>query len=149
MLSNDAVWSLGVKFGLPALILVVLVLVAIIVAAWRSDDEDAHIAGVTCTIFLVVTLIGAGVAYWPFSSEFHKWYDVSGTVEMTNKRLISDGKSMSERYVIKFKESPTLYGCDDTRCSLTTPGKSVTLACKREWQYNAVAGWVCNYKQEG
>lgn len=150
MIANQAHWSLGVIIGVPFLALGLLVCALLIVGAYRVDDEDLSpmmlgLGGVGGVVLLVIAVL----SYYPFNAQYHKWYDVTGTVEATNKRLISDGKSMSERFVIKFKESPTLYGCDDTRCSLATAGKPLTLACKRQYVFNSTSGWVCNYKQEG
>lgn len=147
---NQSVWSLGVKVGLPVLILVLLIGVAIVVAAFRyaEEPESFWLGTIAGGLVIIVTGVGSLVGYWPLKAEYHKWYDVVGTVEKADKRLIPSGDSMSERFVIKFKESQTFYGCDDTRCALAEPGKTLTLACKREYVYNSQSGWGCVYKQE-
>jgi hypothetical protein len=151
MITGNGEWSTPYIIGTTALIIVILIgalyFTAVLFSGW--DGEEKGIAFFTGGIVFLVIAGSLGAACYPFDAAHHKYYDVTGTVQTTNKRLVGNGDSgMSERYVIKFAESNTLYGCDDTRCSLAAPGKTVALKCKREWQYKGQDGWVCSYNQE-
>lgn len=138
--------TLGAYVGIPLLVLGALITLALLAAVIVGDIDIKIPAG----IFLVCALLimGIGVAaYYPFGSEWHSNYRVTGTVQETNKRLIADGDSMSERYVLNIDGKP--FGVDDTRASLVKPGDKVTLICNKEWQYAAEAGWACRWGGKG
>lgn len=147
MKTGDYHWSLGVLIGIPILIVIVLVAIAIAAMLFWHDEFGIGFGFLAGALAAVVI---AAACWWPFAPvrDYHAWNGVQGTVQSSDKRLVKDGDSgMSERYVIKFAESQTLYGCDDTRCSLATPGKVIKLTCKREYQFRAYSGWGCRYGQ--
>lgn len=144
-------WSLGVLIGLPLACLIVLgLLLAFVVMLWGRldiEEEEYHfeysmgalISGVALLTTLGITLSGL----YPYREDFHRYYKVSGNVEQVAHRQISDGNTMSERYVLVIGGEP--YGVDDTRASLVHEGDHVTLMCKKEWVYNSESGWACNW----
>lgn len=85
------------------------------------------------------------VGMWPYKADYHRWTAHSGTVSDVNRRMIADGNSTSQKYVVRFTGSRQEYGCQDTRCALIRPGDRIDLACKRAWQYAGTDGWDCNF----
>lgn len=109
------------------------------------DDEGPGF-GIGALIVTAVIFTAGAVAYYPFSGDFHKYYTVSGTVaEKPASRILPSGESVSQRFVIRFKESGELFGVDDTRASTVKAGDKVTLRCKREFEFNSVPGWGCKW----
>lgn len=153
MIHDNGHWSIGFMIGIPiTLILAFLTVIflATFIYGIRNNDEDYSVGGGICALCTFVLFAIGAFALFPYNASYHKYYAVTGTVESTNHRLVSDGdKGMNERYVIKYKESGTLYGCDDTRCSLATAGKAINLKCKKEYVWQSEPGWVCNYNQKG
>jgi hypothetical protein len=98
---------------------------------------------VLATVFMVVTTVIAGFTMWPWAPSFHQWYRVHGTVQDTGSRQISDGKSMSTRFVFRINGQP--FGVDDTRAALTKVGDVVDLMCKKEYVFRSQPGWACNW----
>lgn len=145
----------GVYIGIPVMLLILIVLAVVLrkVIHWDATGygEEAErkwtIRGVV-TVMVAVAIIFT-CFWWPFDMTYHRWTEKSGTVETSERRMLGNGKSMSEMFVVKFKDDETLYRCDDTRCALAKPGKEIRLLCKPEWEYAAVDGWVCRYGQKG
>lgn len=145
-------YSLGVLIGLPIVGLILLACVVVlafaVLAAIFGERQDrgfaavvAGCAGAVAAIVLIICLF----AYWPWSPSWHKWYDTTGTVQSISSRIISDGdKSVNQRFVVKFTDG-RIRSCDDTRCSLLKPHDSLSLSCKRAYQWAGTAGWDCNY----
>jgi len=146
-------WSLGVLIGSPiAALLILAALIAIVLILRRrievvdSYDRDSMRIGLAIvSVFTLFLLLFIGALYWPFSSEFHRYYKVSGPVSEVAKRQVAVDKAMQERYVLIIGGRP--YAVDDTRAALVKPGDVVTLNCKREWVYNSDSGWACNWAQ--
>ena len=144
--------SLGILIGLPIL---GIILIALAVAfflfrrgAKVADDFDRSLwLGFQWGSFAVtvIVLIIAGFAYWPYQWDYHSWQKTSGTIQTISKRLVSTGdKSMEERFVVRFTDGRQR-ACDDSRCSLLKPGMTLTLRCKRAYQWGATPGYDCNY----
>lgn len=144
--------SLGIIIGLPVAVVALIALAVSFFAFGRfakgCDDLDRGLAigfkwaslGVA-----VVVLVIAAFAYWPYGWEYHSWQVTSGTIQTTSKRLVSTGdKSMEERFVVAFTDGRQR-ACDDSRCSLLKPGMTLTLRCKRAYQWGATPGYDCNY----
>ena len=136
-------WTLGVLIGLPAVILILAGLITGIVWAKRVGDAAEFV--VMCSAAMIVTLLIAAVAFFPYKAEYHQWRSVDGAVTAINKRLISQDKGMAERYVFTVNGHP--YGVDDTRAATVKVGDTVNLMCVREWQYASVSGYVCRWNQ--
>lgn len=145
-------WSLGTLVGLPIAILAALALVAS--GAWmvkRSRTAD-HIdalplkwlaIGCYVAAALIAVATASPLGMYPYDSEYHQWRDVTGTVERVESRQIADGEGMSERYVFVIDGQP--FSVDDTRAAVANKGDTVSLRCKREWQYAAASGWACRW----
>lgn len=144
-------WSLGVYIGLPVAVFFVVVCLVIIAGSVyfaKTGDEETGCAGIIVgTVGLAVTLAITGFTYWPWGSQWHRWYKVDGQVQAIGNRQISDGNAMSMRYV--FRIAGEDYGVDDTRATLVKVGDTVHLKCKRDWVYNSQSGWVCNWNGSG
>jgi hypothetical protein len=140
--SSSGPWSLGVLIGLPVLIVVTLLLVGF--AAFAFSESEVGIA--VGTLFAAVVILGIAASplgYYPYDSEYHQWRTVHGTVQTVSSRMIAADKAMSQRFVVQIDGQP--FGIDDTRASLIKAGDTVTLRCKREWQYAADSGWACRW----
>lgn len=142
--------SPGAWVGIPLLILglIVLALLTWLTVRWTLKGEDDAWLGwlVGGVVFLAVGL--GAVAYYPFSSDFHRYYQVTGTVQEAKSRLISNGDGgMQERYAVKLAESGQTFGVDDSRASLLKAGDPVDLRCKRDFEFNSVPGWACHWNQ--
>ena len=142
VVASSGPWTLGVLIGVPVF---VIILAAILIFAGLAFREGEDVIGVGA-VFASLAVVGLALwAFFPYSSEYHQWRPVSGTVQAVSHRLISTGdKTMSERYVVKIDGQP--FGVDDTRAGLLKPGDHVDLACKKEWQYAAESGWACRWR---
>lgn len=106
-------------------------------------------------IALIIGAIGTVVAF-PFSGQYHRYVPEAGTVAKVGSRFIASGTSgggTDQKYVVTFADGRS-YGCLDTRCANVAVGDSLTLLCKRVFQFNAPSeGWDCNWgsdrKQNG
>jgi hypothetical protein len=147
VLTGEYSWSLGVWVGLPFVAIVIIVFLLGAVFFARLDEGGMAVG----TVAVLLVFLGvSGLLWYPFAPvrDFHAWNVVQGTVDRIDKRLISSGdKGMAERYVITFKESDEPFACDDTRCSLSTPGKRINLLCKKEFEFFSVPGWACRHNQ--
>lgn len=145
--------SSGLIFGGPLLALTVLALaalaIAFFVAAKRSrssyTSSDHRLFGFICTGAAVIVALVSLAGYWPYKHDYHFWVPVQGKVENVSKRLVSDGdKGMQERYVVTIDGQP--YGIDDTRASLVKKGDTLSIACKKEYQWGSRDhGWGCRW----
>lgn len=133
-------WSLGILIGIPACILLILIIMAFVAFCLFEGEDGIAFGGV---VALIVALGVMAFAFYPYSGEYHQWRGVSGTVESIDKRLIKDGDGMTERFVAQIDGAE--YGCDDTRCAGVKVGDELTLSCKREWQYTGTDGYGCKY----
>ena len=133
-------WSPGVLIGVPAVIVLVLALAAVVFYLIRIDfPELAVFAGI-----VLVLLVGISAAgFYPYKAEYHQFRPVTGQVEKIGKRLVSEGDGMQERYVFRINGQD--YGVDDTRASQTQVGDVVSLSCIREWVYASTSGWACRW----
>jgi hypothetical protein len=155
-------WTLSFLIGTPLWILALLACLVVSARAfvyWRRHKGEPHrwttlftandakqISIWSLVAFAVLLVIALSpLAYYPYKVEFHQWRPVTGKVTEVSKRLIAQDKSMSERYVLVIDGQP--YGVDDTRASLVKVGDTVSLSCKRDWQYASVPGWVCRWNQ--
>lgn len=70
---------------------------------------------------------------------------VTGQVDRIEKRLVSGGDSMEEKYVVLFEGNRQEYRVDDTRAALVKSGDELTVACKRQWQWASTHGYECRW----
>lgn len=153
----SARWSLGVLIGLPILGLVLLICLVVFVLGilfWRSERKKKDTAYSEAALgawfsvgafgVALLALIIAGIAYWPWQADYHKWQPTSGTVTDISSRFLGDGKSTTQRFVVTL-DGIGQRACDDTRCSLVHKGDVLFLSCKRSYQFAGTAGYDCNY----
>jgi hypothetical protein len=143
---SGGAWTLGTYIFWPVFVIGLVFLVAAVVGGLSTHDTGAVSAAFLGLCIAVVSV----VIYWPpLDGAYHHWYPVSGVVaQAPASRLITDGgKSVNQRFVLRFAGSGTLFGCDDTRCATLKVGDTVKLQCKRKWQFRGTPGWVCNYDQ--
>lgn len=147
-ISDSGPWSLGTLIGLPVSILLVVATLGIAVAliGW-GYDFDLRVMG---AFVLILGIAGAAMiaspwGMYPYKGEYHQWREVSGTVDQIDKRLISSGGKMEDKFVIRFEGSDLQFGCDDTRCAQVKPDDDLTLSCKRAWQYTGTDGYDCRF----
>ena len=139
-LTGASTWNLETLIGLPIVVLLVIVAIGIGLLVWRDDRGLASGAfGVGLAIAAV-----AAFGWFPYDAQYHKIWTVHGTVTAVDKRLISDGSAMSERFVVEIAGQP--FGVDDTRAATLTVGDTVTLGCTRSWVYASEDGWVCRWQ---
>jgi hypothetical protein len=142
--------SLGVIIGGPAFILTVagfvLLGVWLLRHDWDSFDRGmARFFGFASLGVAALIAILAGVGFYPYSGEYHHWQNISGTVSSTNSRFLSDGHGTSQKFVVTLDGSPQQFGCNDTRCATVHKGDSLTITCKRTWQWFGTPGYDCNF----
>ena len=148
-ISPSGPWTLGVWVWTPICLVLVAALIALGRAFWRARDGrnldrvEGAVFAIGSWALAATFVIGTAVGMYPYDSEYHQWRAVSGEVQQVSNRMISDGKAMSQRYVVVIGGQP--FGIDDTRASLIKAGDTVSLSCKREWQYAAQSGWACRW----
>lgn len=136
-------WSLGVLVWLPIAILITVALAVLFVLSLRWDDYEATIVRWGVGGVLVCFVIGNLVFFYPYSAEYHRYQPITGEIDLVAKRIVG-GDSISEKFVVRYKNGEER-GCLDTRCALLKPGDTLTLKCKRVWQYTGTDGWDCTY----
>lgn len=148
-MDDSGTWSLGVLIGLPVATLAVALLVGVIVYGARfanrsswSGWSDRRLLLTWTPALLAMLLIGLTAAYYPWSGEYHQYRNVSGTVASIDSRLLKDAET---KFVVRFDGSSMQFGCDDTRCAQVKEGDSLTLSCKRAWQYTGTDGYDCRF----
>lgn len=147
ILAVDGGYTFGTLFGVPFLTVMLISGLGIGVLANKSSlRSDRDIAWAFFVGTPVVVLVVAVFTLWPFSKQYHYWQPVTGIVEQSDRRLVSDGKGMAEKIVVKFKDNPQAYGIEDTRAALLKPEDDVTLLCKRAYQWGpSVDGYDCRW----
>ena len=54
---------------------------------------------------------------------------------------------MEEKFVVRYEDGGgQQFGCTDTRCASVKPGDTLTLACKRAWEWAATDGYDCRFR---
>lgn len=157
-MADSGTWTLGTLIWLPTLVVIVAALVYVARRLYRyaervsgrtySDAPEARwlarSALALAAVLVILTLTPWGM--YPYKAEYHQWRTVSGTVEKIDKRLIGNGDSMEDKFVVRFADSNgAQFGCDDTRCASVEAGDALTLSCKRVWQYTGTDGYDCRF----
>lgn len=111
---------------------------------WRNyDGEYWFLMAGAPALWLVFMLILTASTY-PHRAEYHRWERTEGRVVEVGERLIPSGEAVQQRVVLDIEDVGPR-GCDDTRCTLIEPGDTVTLDCKRSWQWAGEDGYRCAY----
>lgn len=136
--------SVGLLIGLPLTILVVVISLGVGVFYRNSryqDDQTLVRAGAFGVLLL--TIVVALLCYWPLKTEYHFWKTTKAKVTDVNSRLVGpDGGET--KYVVTL-EGVGERGCNDTRCASVKVGDTLTLKCKRVYQWGATPGYDCNF----
>lgn len=153
--NTDPSWSLGALVWLPVAAVLVLLAVGagVIFLMMRADtapspySDRGPLLAFAIISFVTALLLVGGTAWgmYPYSAEYHQWNEVSGTVEQIDRRLIGSGDSMEDKFVVRYAESGDQFACDDTRCAQVREGDTLTLSCKRAWQFTGTDGWDCRF----
>lgn len=129
-----------------------LCLIAIIGGlAWEAfrdyTDGGGFGVGIVAAVVFIIALVIMMVNLFPYSDKYHRYVPVSGTVERVSSRFLSDGQGTNQKFAVVINGQT--YGCNDTRCSLLKPGSEITLMCEPQYQWNATAGYDCNWGKDG
>ena len=151
-MEGDATWTLPTLILLPLLLILIVVSLVVTVAAamsWRSartrgSFTDAPVLLAGGVVALLVLGIGTAVGFYPYKAEYHQFVTKVGTVESIKSRLLGSSDSFQQKFVVRYTDG-RLFGCEDTRCAVVKPGNTLTLACKRTWQYAGEDGYDCKY----
>lgn len=144
-----ASWSLDLLIGVPiaAGFFILFVAIAVYAFTWwikNKQDWDAgmalFIAGLT-TFAALCTVGITSCALYPYEKEYHYWTKNSGVVAQIDKRI---AEGIEEKFVVRYEDGRER-GCLDTRCAAVKPGDTLTLSCKRVWQYEGTDGYDCVY----
>lgn len=152
MNEGDATWTLGLLIGLPVLVLITLVFVAVGTGllVWWSANRHSCDSGIALALGLasyavaLCLVVGTAIGFYPWKAEYHQYVTKVGEVESIKARLLGSSGSFQQKFVARFVDGREL-ACDDTRCALVKPGDTLILACKRTWQYAGVDGYDCRF----
>lgn len=116
---------------------------------WVRNNSDRYnmdgvFGAVWVGVALVLLLLSAGVMY-PYDMDYHQYSIKEGTVVQIDSRMVPAGKGMEEKFAVELSDGG-VYGCLDTRCSLLEPGDTLTMACKKVWEFRGTAGWDCKFR---
>jgi hypothetical protein len=93
-------------------------------------------------------VLGFVIFAWPpLPGQYNQYRPVSGRVASTSSRFVASGVEnggTNQRILVTFAGGMQV-ACDDTRCSDLKPGDPLTLLCERDFQWNALEGWNCNW----
>lgn len=143
--------SIGLVIGLPIAVVIIFLGVVFTTVAVRVpydsyEDRDLPkglFVGLGAVATLITALITA-VSMYPFGGEYHHWATTSGTVATIDSRLLADGDAMTQRFVVNFTDGRQR-ACDDTRCASVHAGDTLTIKCKRSFQWSGTDGYDCNW----
>jgi hypothetical protein len=133
-----------------------LLLLVIAVAAWAGFgcNYDAYsvlgrrrsVALILCCIPLIIAAYVWST--WPFAYEYHHWVDKKVTVAAMSSRLLTDGDgNINQKFVVR-DAGGTYYGVNDTRGALAKEGDTLTLRCKKSYDFGTAReaqGWDCKW----
>jgi hypothetical protein len=137
----------GAIAGYVALTTCLLLALLIVLIGASQPHKGLWFAGAVVWILLSIGCWWWGMAFTT-SADYHAWNVKDGEVDRVAKRLIATDKGMAERYVVTINGEP--YGIDDTRAALVQQGDSVSLRCKKDFQWGVpreAHGWACRWNK--
>lgn len=166
-IAPDGPWTLGVKVGLPFVVLLTLALLAVCFycgrlvvrndnkgkrweyqSGWQRwpDRRRGITVGVVALVALLLFTGGMFAAYFPLDAAYHQYRQVDGTVRTITNRIVAAGDHGSEtEYAVTFAGSSQQFFVADTRAAKVKPGDRLTLACVRGFNYGGADEFDCNW----
>lgn len=152
MILADATTGGYIAGNIAAIVIgAICVLVMIGAILTTRDSYDAGLGwgiAVTSFVCLLLTAVVYVWATWPFAYEYHHWIDKKVHVAASSSRLLTDGDgNINQKFVVR-DERGTFYGINDTRGALVKEGDTVSLRCKRAYDYGVPRsshGWDCKW----
>ena len=142
----------GAIAGYVALFVCLLICLGMVAFGFSSTASNGNGGRMWAVGGIVCALATVGFWWWGMafttSADYHAWNVKEGKVERVAKRLIPSDKGMAERYVVTINGQP--YGIDDTRAALIKAGDSVSLRCKKDFQWGIpreAHGWACRWNK--
>jgi hypothetical protein len=133
--------SFWAGLGITGILLLALLL---LIAVFVAEGELAMMSWSVVVLLIVVAIALFG--FFPYEKEYHAYIDHGGVVERVDKRLLPDGESMQEKFVVTFVGDPVQVGCEDTRCATARPGDTLVLACLKDWDLFGTDGYDCKFR---
>ena len=137
-------WTLGVYVGLP---ITIAILIACAVWAAKATDNSDFISQKgqrwVAAIIAAATLGFAAWGFFPYNPEYHRYIPVTGTVQDVSNRIIGDGSSIEQKFVVLINGQE--YGCTDTRCALIKKGDTIEMNCLAVWVFQGQKAYDCNF----
>lgn len=126
-----------------AVILLVICLV-FTVGGFATGETGFGVGALTAA----AAVVGAWVLFmWPLAYEYHHWIPTNGKVAAVSKRIVSDGDSIQEKYVLKFKDG-RIRAVTDSAAGVLKVGDTVRLRCKKSYDFGvprSAHGWDCKW----
>ena len=141
--------EIGTRFDLLVMGWVFGALVVITALLWlgfkKADYYDEDLWGVPAVVSSAFTvIIGLVLAFllFPYSSEYHHLYRVSGTVEKVTNKMIEASGEFSNTTVLTLDTVDRPVVMSDPR-GVTLEGLDVDLTCSIKWHYMAQDTYHC------
>lgn len=136
--------SLGFIVGIIVTVILSLGCIGMAIYAFHEDEPGI---GRGLLLGLVVVLGLSAWGFFPYKMEYHSYKPVSGKIKSIDKRLVSSGDGMQDKFVVRYEGNSQQYGCTDTRCASIKKGDELRLMCMRVWEYAGTDGYDCKYGQ--
>ncbi|GAB3156407.1 hypothetical protein GCM10027258_62800 [Amycolatopsis stemonae] len=138
--------TLGAIFGMVACALVFLL--ALPLSFFIAENRRERVG--YPLVVLIAGAVVAGAFWWgmyPWKSEYHHWNPVSGVVDTVDSRRVATGDqgATEDKFVVTFRGNPQQYGVLDTRAAGVKPGDTLSITCKRAYQWSGTHGYDCNF----
>lgn len=139
----DVSWLLWVlALGGLAVLLLVFALLARILGERHGDLRFC--GGIAAVLGGILGIVAVFVSL-PWSTQYHVYRPVTGTVGAVQPRFQGDGGGGTDQnFVVQVRNRA--YLCTDSRCAAVRPGDRILMYCRRSFQFNTSdEGYVCNW----
>lgn len=141
--------EVGIRLDLLVLGYVALALLVITSLLWLGfrkakwyDEDMWGFPAILSTAFTVIIGLVLMVALFPYSSEYHHLYRVSGNVETVTNKMVEASGEFSKHTVLTLDTVDRPVVMSDPR-GVTLEGKQVDLTCSIKWHYQAQDTYHC------
>lgn len=120
---------------------------AVFIAVGTRDTYDPLPTIGTGLAIVALTVVFWLWGSWPLAYDYHHWIPTTGTVKSVDKRIVKDGDSISEKYVIRFADGRTR-ALNDTIGGSLRAGDVATMRCKKAFEWGVPReshGWDCKW----